>query len=52
VYYVQFKLYASEYPRDGQDGLGAMVDAFRSGVFTLLGVFVVVFLLQRAFARR
>lgn len=39
--------YNREYPDDGQNGLGAMMDAFEAGGFTLVGSFVIVFALQR-----
>jgi hypothetical protein len=42
-----FALYAREYPHDGQDGLGAFMDALQAGALTLIGVFVLVFVVQR-----
>jgi hypothetical protein len=42
-----FIRYAKEYPHDGQDGLGALMDAFEAGSVTLIGVFVASFVLQR-----
>jgi hypothetical protein len=35
-----FDRYAKEYPHDGQDGLGALMDAFEIGAVTLVGVFL------------
>ena len=42
-----FARYAREYPHDGQDGLGAFMDALHAGALTLLGVFLLVFAVQR-----
>jgi hypothetical protein len=42
-----FALYARESPHDGQDGLSALMDALQAGVLTLLGVFILVFAVQR-----
>ena len=42
-----FVLYAREYPHDGQDGLGALMDALQAGALTLIGVFILVFAVQR-----
>jgi hypothetical protein len=42
-----FQRYAQQYPHDGQDGLGALVDAMQAGAFTLVGVFIALFVLQR-----
>jgi hypothetical protein len=42
-----FKSYAQQYPHDGQDGLGALMDACFAGVWTFVGVLMGLFLLQR-----
>lgn len=42
-----FERYARQYPHDGQDGLGAMMDAFYAGAWTLIGVSIGLFVLQR-----
>ena len=41
-----FALYARQYPHDGQDGLGAFMDALEYGFWTLIGVFLVAFFIQ------
>lgn len=45
-----FDRYAQKYPSDGQDGLGALMDAVEAGAATLVGVFFSVFVLQRNLA--
>jgi hypothetical protein len=45
-----FERYAREYPHDGQDGLGALMDAFQAGFYTLIGAFLCLFILQRLIA--
>lgn len=40
-------MYEKLYPNDGQNGLGAFVDACRPTGYTLVGTFVVVFFAQR-----
>lgn len=47
----RFKLYARLYPHDGLDGLGALMDALQAGFWTLLGVFTLVFIVQRLLTR-
>jgi hypothetical protein len=42
-----FERYAREYPYDGQDGLGALMDACRAGAWTVAGAFAAMFVLQR-----
>lgn len=42
-----FERYAREYPHDGQDGLGALMDAFQAAFYTLIGAFLALFILQR-----
>jgi hypothetical protein len=44
-----FERYAREYPyeHDGQVGLSAFMDALHAGAFTLAGVFIGLFALQR-----
>lgn len=42
-----FARYAKEYPHDGQNGLGAFVDALEAGIWTLIGAFALVFAVQR-----
>jgi hypothetical protein len=44
---VQIERYTREYPHDGQIGLGALIDAFDASAYTLIGVFLVLFVLQR-----
>jgi hypothetical protein len=48
----QIALYAREYPHDGQDGLGAVMDGFGAGAFMLLIVFAVLFVVQRIAVKR
>jgi hypothetical protein len=43
----QAEQYEREYPHDGQDGLGAFVDAAVAGGLTLFGAFAGFYLLQR-----
>ena len=47
-----FDLYARQYPHDGQDGLGAMMDALSAGAMTMLVTFVVLFFVQRIATKR
>jgi hypothetical protein len=42
-----FAQYAKEAPYDGQDGLSAFVGAAQAAAFTFVGVFLVLFVLQR-----
>jgi len=42
----RFELYARQYPHDGQDGLSAFMEALQAGFWTLLGVFIFVFIAQ------
>jgi hypothetical protein len=42
-----FARYASEHSHDGQDGLGAFMDALSTASFTMIGAFVVLFVWQR-----
>jgi len=43
-----FAQYAKEAPYDGQDGLSAFMGALQWGAVTLIGVFIILFLIQRA----
>jgi hypothetical protein len=44
-----FARYAKEFPHDGQDGLGAMMDAFSEGSSSFFVVFLGLFFLQYLF---
>jgi hypothetical protein len=46
--HVLFEQAAREAPYDGQDGLSAFMGALQVSSITLIGVFVVVFAIQRA----
>lgn len=45
---VLFAQYAKEAPYDGQDGLSAFMGAMQWGLGTLIVVFVLLFVIQRA----
>lgn len=45
-----FSRYAKQYPHDGQDGLGAMMDALYAGAWTFAGAAIGLFVLQRMIA--
>ena len=45
---VLFEQYAKQSPYDGQDGLGALMGALQAGGLTIIGVFIALFVIQRA----
>ncbi len=47
IYVTHAMMYEKLYRNDGQNGLGAFVDACRPTGYTLVGTFVVVFFAQR-----
>jgi hypothetical protein len=52
VYNAQLHRFAAEYPLNHQEMMGIMLDTCEVSGLTLIGVFFVVFVLQRAFFRR
>lgn len=48
---VAFNRLVRQYPRDGQDGLGALMIALEIAVVTLFVLFIVLYLAQRALTR-
>jgi len=48
----QFLVYARQYPHDGQDGLGAMMDGLAAGGITFVAAFFGFFVAQRIATRR
>jgi hypothetical protein len=45
---VAFSRLVREYPRDGQDGLGALMIAIEAAFIAFFGLFIVLYLAQRA----
>jgi hypothetical protein len=45
---VLFEQYAKQSPYDGQDGMAAFMGALQAGGLTIIGVFIALFVIQRA----